>query len=117
MALRVARGLFRLWLVLSVLWIGGVGIVTWWTFPVDELVTPAPSSGVTTAPAPAFDPDKWLREHGEAKPAFDPSKPYTVLRAKERWEAVRFASVVALLPPIFLLALGTALVWAFRGFR
>jgi hypothetical protein len=25
MALRVARGLFRLWLVLSVLWIGGVG--------------------------------------------------------------------------------------------
>jgi len=29
MALRVARGLFRLWLVLSVLWIGGVGVVTW----------------------------------------------------------------------------------------
>jgi hypothetical protein len=25
MALRVARGLFRLWLILSVLWIGGVG--------------------------------------------------------------------------------------------
>jgi hypothetical protein len=25
LALRVARGLFRLWLVLSVLWIGGVG--------------------------------------------------------------------------------------------
>ena len=33
MALRVARGLFRLWLVLSVLWIGGVGVVTWRTFP------------------------------------------------------------------------------------
>jgi len=31
MALRVARGLFRLWLVLSVLWIGAVGIVTWQT--------------------------------------------------------------------------------------
>ena len=27
MALRVARGLFRLWLVLSVLWIGGVVFV------------------------------------------------------------------------------------------
>jgi hypothetical protein len=26
MALQIARGLFRLWLVLSVLWIGGVGI-------------------------------------------------------------------------------------------
>ena len=28
MALRIARGLFRLWLVLSVLWIGGAGVVT-----------------------------------------------------------------------------------------
>src|SRR5262245_13036990 len=37
MALRIARGLFRLWLVLSVLWIGGVGVVTWWTFPEHEL--------------------------------------------------------------------------------
>jgi hypothetical protein len=34
MALRVARGLFRLWLVVSVLWIAGVGVVTWRTFPV-----------------------------------------------------------------------------------
>jgi hypothetical protein len=33
MALRVARGLFRLWLVLSVLWIGGVGVVTWREYP------------------------------------------------------------------------------------
>jgi hypothetical protein len=29
MALRIGRGLFRLWLVLSVLWIGGVAAVTW----------------------------------------------------------------------------------------
>ncbi len=36
MALRVARGLFRLWLVLSVLWIGGVAVETWWTFPVND---------------------------------------------------------------------------------
>jgi hypothetical protein len=27
------RGLFRLWLVLSVLWIGGVSFETWRTFP------------------------------------------------------------------------------------
>jgi len=33
MALRVARGLFRLWLVLSALWIGGVGVVTWREYP------------------------------------------------------------------------------------
>jgi hypothetical protein len=41
MALRVGRGLFRLWLVLSVLWIGGVGGVTWHTLPSanDQAVT------------------------------------------------------------------------------
>jgi hypothetical protein len=33
MALRVARGLFRLWLVLSVLWIGGWGFVAWQDMP------------------------------------------------------------------------------------
>ena len=36
MALRIARGLFRLWLVLSVLWIGGAGVMTWRTYPIDE---------------------------------------------------------------------------------
>jgi hypothetical protein len=37
--------------------------------------------------------------------------------AKERREAIWFASLVALVPPAFMLALGSALVWAFRGFR
>ena len=44
MALRVARGLFRLWLVLSVLWIGGVGVVTWRHFPVDLFTDGRPST-------------------------------------------------------------------------
>jgi len=39
MALRVARGLFRLWLVLSVLWIGWEGYTTWQNFP-DESDVP-----------------------------------------------------------------------------
>jgi hypothetical protein len=77
MALRVARGLFRLWLVLSVLWIGGVAVETWWTFPVNDWV-PAPSTGGNDPKSwgaipleekdgrgiakPAFDPDQWLRD-------------------------------------------------------
>jgi hypothetical protein len=79
MALRVARGLFRLWLVLSVLWIGGVAVETWWTFPVNDWV-PAPSAGGNDPKSwgaipleekdgrgiakPAFDPDQWLRDAG-----------------------------------------------------
>jgi hypothetical protein len=36
---------------------------------------------------------------------------------KERRAAIKLASIVALVPPAFTLALGLALVWAFRGFR
>jgi hypothetical protein len=69
--MKVARGLFRLWLILSVLWIGGVVLLMWTEFPDDSAI--------------------WFRQ----------------------------ASVFALLPlpPAFVLVLGSALVWAFRGFR
>ena len=49
MALRVARGLFRLWLVLSVLWVAGVAFVTWQTF----LVIPTTILSLAFLP-PAF---------------------------------------------------------------
>lgn len=111
MALRLARGLFRLWLVLSVLWIGGVGVVTWLTFPEE--------------PWGLHDP---VVEQN--LPEFDPSKPYVVLpkgasqadelaraAAGERRSAIWHGSLLAFLPPAFVLALGSALVWAFRGFR
>jgi hypothetical protein len=38
MALRWSRGLFRFWLVASVLWIAAVGAVTWWRFPLDDFI-------------------------------------------------------------------------------
>jgi hypothetical protein len=50
-------------------------------------------------------------------PAFNPDEFLAFKVAEERREAIRFASVVAIVPPILLLALGSALVWAFRGFR
>jgi hypothetical protein len=91
MALRVARGLFRLWLVLSVLWIGGVAVETWWTFPPNEWV----------------DYETGLRAPYQIRDMFDdPAR-----------AAIRFASILALVPPALLLALGSALVWALRGFR
>jgi hypothetical protein len=50
-------------------------------------------------------------------PPFDPSKPYLTLFDKERHAAIKIGAAAAVLPPIFVLALGSALVWAFRGFR
>jgi hypothetical protein len=102
MALRVARGLFRLWLVLSLLWIGGVGVVTW-----------------QTVPSPRFE------KHGAVMRQELPSmeEANRAIEADNRankallFEHLWHASVFAIVLPAFALALGSALVWAFRGFR
>jgi hypothetical protein len=112
MALRVARGLFRLWLVLSVLWIGGVGLVTWRALPdprppLESFLehperNPPPAGYVIDPPSsPQFNPDEFL--------AFK--------AAEERRSAIWQGGLLAFLPPAFVLVLGSALVWAFRGFR
>ena len=65
MALRVARGLFRLWLVLSVLWIGGA---YGQTEPMQtETIKRYDAEGLETLLPPPFGPTNkaWLgREHG-----------------------------------------------------
>jgi hypothetical protein len=163
MAFRVARGFFRLWIIFSVLWIGGVAVNAWSTLPVDQEVNPQPTGmfddlipPAANKPDDSFDPDKFLAyqackdagnnddqctaimkapnkylayqrcmHHGHddqcaailEAPPFDPSKPYVIIRGSERRTAVRFAVLLALVPPSFLLAFGSALVWAIRGFR
>jgi hypothetical protein len=57
----------------SVLWVGGVMIQTWRTFPVDYSSL-SPPGFVETTPPP-----------------FDPSKPYHVVLDSERREAAQFA--------------------------
>jgi hypothetical protein len=112
MALRVARGLFRLWLVLSVLWITGVGVATWWTFPLTlKLPTPVP-----TEKCP-FDPDAFLANRPQPQPPCWPEPIKSELVHKEQHAAIRDGIFLALAPPLFVLALGSALGWAFRGFR
>jgi hypothetical protein len=101
MVLRVARGLFRLWLVLSVLWIGGVGVVTWQTFPLED-------------PVRASFP--YLCELNKDCSWLDRVK-HQLDMDKEQRAAIQSAILLALAPPAFMLALGSALVWAFRGFR
>jgi hypothetical protein len=110
MALRVARGLFRLWLILSVLWIGGVGYVTWQTVP------SADSSAVKMEVERLY--KEMERENiapWEMPPPWEQyRRAHNSLLYEHLWH---YASVFALVPPAFALALGSALVWAFRGFR
>jgi hypothetical protein len=107
MALRVARGLFRLWLVLSVLWVVGVGVVTWHTFPwLPEWAT-LPSICDLPASERSEEWDcSWLARV-KAQLVMD----------KEQRAALLSAILLALVPPAFALALGSALMWALRGFR
>src|SRR5262245_45999431 len=105
MALRLARGLFRLWLVLSVLWIGGVAIATWSRPPVHDFdwVWPAelPTIEELNKRSQPFDPDWWLREKKDEQ-------------RRAAIKAIWLASALAFLPPVFVLALGSALIWALR---
>jgi hypothetical protein len=50
-----------------------------------------------------FEPDQFLRERRDEE-------------RRAAIEAIWHASLIAFVPPVFLLALGSALVWAIRGF-
>jgi hypothetical protein len=109
MALRVARGLFRLWLILSVLWVGGVGYVTWSKPPVYDFDWVLPSElpsieELNKRLNEPFDPDLYLREKKDEQ-------------RRAAIKAIWLASAIAFVPPAFVLALGSALIWALRGFR
>src|SRR5262249_34125524 len=99
MALRVARKLFGLWLLLSVLWIGGVGVVT-------LLLYPHPPSRVEYYAHPElYTPTPQERFERDVR----------IIADDQRW-TIKAAIIIALVPPVILLALGSALVWAFRKF-
>jgi hypothetical protein len=92
MALRVARGLFRLWVVLSAVWILFVITKTWFD---------------VTHPTTLTD-----TEVGLTPGMFD-----DLIIAARTNNALKFGAALALVPPLLVLAIGSALVWAFRGFR
>ena len=91
MAVRIARGLFRLWLVLSVLWIGAVVAVTWFDLTHPNILTD------TEVGIPGMFDD-------------------LIIEARNI-KAVKFGVGLALAPPVLVLVIGWALSWAFRGFR
>jgi hypothetical protein len=101
-----ARGLFRLWLVLSVLWIGFVATMTWQTLPTDPN---PPLRFVIDKPG---DELSWWEKYRSAA-ADLPDAP----RIIDGREQIRSAVFEAFIPPLSMLALGAALIWAMRGFR
>ena len=99
MATRYVRGFFRVWIVLSVLWVGGVGVKTWSEFEYWKRLVFVPDKPQPGAPILSFDD---LIPVGNID--------YLLFHAPE------FISL-SILPPALILAFGAASVWAFRGFR
>src|SRR6266699_1903023 len=112
MALRIARGLVRLWLVLSVLWIGGVATVTWLGLAVGpwDVVYERPMLNPQSSTIQARSADGVIHQFpaGTANDVID-----RVLKNYAQVQATKTAVKVALIPPVFVLVLGSALGWAF----
>jgi hypothetical protein len=130
MTRRIGRGLLRLWLVVSIVWIGAIGTLTWST------LTPV-VTGMSDAEFAEYNPPQKkpvagmfddLIPQAAPKPPFDPTKPYQVWPGTPVFSAAEFSVVkrheeiktgveVALIPPMVLLMLGLAGGWVVRGFR
>lgn len=138
-----SRGLFRLWLVASVVWIGGVAAVTWLALPAGTFIAVATVDPNPPPPGfvPPFDPskpylvvpdgstdlsklsdDELVKLYNKAlaakgKPVTDPDILAQLNGTPRPRDQIRAAAFLAFMPPLFVLALGAASLWATRGFR
>lgn len=121
------RGLFRFWIVLSVIWLLGVAVVgdvgdafnTYWTFwSVRAESREAQADQAREETSATHHPGEYSLD--EAAPPADTHQA-TLLQIAHRLgsadENLRFVLIVGLLPPFALLGLGASLLWALRGFR
>ena len=133
MAIRIARRLFRLWIVLSVLWIGCVGAITWGQYVYFEPSFKA--SGNHSSLTSTFVICEKAKTNKEcfnllAAAGKNPFDAYDLKWGDTGWSLpddgdVKFGGIawerlpvaLALVPPAFVLVIGSAFVWAFRGFR
>jgi hypothetical protein len=128
MALRVAHGLFRLWLLLTVVWVAWVGLLLWNARPEPP---PRECKGAVDISECM---DRLLQAgnnpFGRNFNCYDGSTPerglpscrtyfatiYEEVSAQRRTHLI-FAAWAVLLPPALVFLVGAALIWAFRGFR
>ncbi|MGJ4899447.1 hypothetical protein ACQR2B_30995 [Bradyrhizobium oligotrophicum] len=120
--MNISRGLFRLWLVLSLFWAASVGVITYQTLPPELPDAPWVKPTSDYLSKLSDDELKALYAKTTGKPAFDPSKPYTVLPLgfvldDPRRDAIKAAVAQATIVPGIVLLVGASLVWAVRGFR
>jgi hypothetical protein len=109
--MNLRRGLFRLWIVGSALWVLAVAFVSYGN--IEEEFEDATS--VIFQPVP--DPEVLKRfQEGTLKPVTDPTLIKRLERTPNPWASVGRAAAIALGIPLAILALGLSLLWALSGF-
>jgi hypothetical protein len=111
MRLHVSRGLWRLWLVCSILWAAGWSVVFYSKYEaVPQHV------GQAAVPNPKHEPcSDSIR--GKASITFDEAhKANKCVIDIDQKEVLQTASIVILGVPVFVLVLGFATIWIGRGF-
>lgn len=104
--MRVARGLFRLWVVVSACWLIVSATLTW------EMLLEAPSLP-KVAGNRGYKIEEARRQGYSDKEIAD----YLGVDLRPNWKRRLTAVGVIIGPPIVVLALGFGLLWAARGFR
>ena len=136
MPLRVARGLFRLWIVVAALWIVGVGATTNWDLylyyqptlaneePPGRLQSPAHicSAAKTSQECSALlqAAGKFPYDANDLKwsdKGWEFADNTIMVPTGIAWERFWPRAGLAFIPPVGVLVIGSAFGWAVRGFR
>jgi hypothetical protein len=108
--MNLRRGLFRLWIVGSALWVLAVAFVSY--SDIAEEFEDAAS--VILLPVP--DPEVIKRfQEGTLKPVSDPTLIKRLERTPSPWTSLGQGAAIALGIPLAVLALGSSLLWALSG--
>ncbi|MEZ5781183.1 MAG: hypothetical protein R3D70_05990 [Rhizobiaceae bacterium] len=152
--MNLRRGLFRTWIVLTILWIGAALFISWPTVVRDLAFSSPPRSAedfVTLIPVPCGEVRGQPSDYSRMEPGFSTAGAregcyYEEPRLRELWpeyaamtedelievmhgklgwtlpeidpyEHTKRAALLALVPPVALLILGSLIIWAGAGYR
>ncbi|PDT05137.1 hypothetical protein CO666_05770 [Rhizobium chutanense] len=152
--MNIKRGLFRLWLVLSIIWIAVFVFISWDSIERDEWwsgdpdiyadlpvpcgkargtegkdysqrLAPEPWNTVRNPGSACWYPERKFRalfpfyngnSHGKVSKMLYDELGWEPAEGGDKFLRTKPVVLAALLPPLLVLAVGSALVWAFSGF-
>src|SRR5215467_3832862 len=119
--MRVTAGLFRLWVVLSVLWLAAAGaytVVSYQNVSLPDLKNGLMFDDLIPAYEACWDYRPFGKKVDRARYSDEAlAQVAECERTVDRWQVVRDGLLIALGIPIAIFVVGWALIWAFRGFR